>query len=275
MENIDYINQLIRTNPLALLTIKSKEYLDYINKLLPFSTGFEIECGYGKEYNLNAFKAIPYILDVSNDGGEQRYRIPTGLAGLICLYLISDQLKRNSALNLESGIHYHVDCTDCFSRFNEVFLKEYKDYILSELDTWHYKGKYNSRDVGYGAKWLRLSNEHKTLEFRCGEMTFDYSELVKNILHANQIVSNLKNLLHSGTDYMKEYRSKQTFIAPSSELIRKYVSLYGGDKSEIRLNRLRDEQKSLEEELQRLHTKPIKPVVDVKAIIKNRTQKIN
>lgn len=274
MENINIINELIHTNPLALLTIKSEDTLAYINDILPFSTGFEIECDYGDDYNEKAFTSIPYIMDVNNGSYEQRYRIPKGLAGLVCLYLISDQLKRNSKLNPGSGIHYHVDTVDCFHKINQEFLVEHEEWILNELDTWGYRGSYNKRSVHNGASWLRTNSGHKTLEFRCGEMTFEYPELVKNILHANQIIKRLKNALY-GYDFVAEQQTKHPYLVVDTNLIRAFSSMYSGDKSEIRLKRLRDEQKSLEEELQRLHTKPVKPVVDVKAIIRNRTQKIN
>src|SRR5690606_2245349 len=83
------------------------------------------------------FRNIPDIISVDNDNWEQRYRIPNGLKGIICLYHISKQLKLNSLLNPKSSVHYHVDCTDCYSEIANIVRKSTNiEYILSELDTW-------------------------------------------------------------------------------------------------------------------------------------------
>lgn len=177
------------------LDINDSDVNKVADYLLPFSTGFEIECFYGKKYNVDNFTAIENIMEVRNDKGEQRYRIPSGLMGLRCLYDISYQLKFNCERS-DSGIHYQVDCTEWWDKlynakdyhYNKI-LEPYKENILLELDTWQYQGSYNKRD----SNWYRLNSDFKTIEFRIGEMTFDYPVLFNRIIHCNAIVDYLKN----------------------------------------------------------------------------------
>ncbi len=205
MEYNKYLEAVVTTTPLALLTIKNLKDISIINDYLPYSTGFEIECMQGKHYNVDNFKKIPDILDVINDTSEQRYRIPSGIKGFMCLYNISEQLQINSELNSLSGIHYHVDMTDCFNIITKEFILKNRDWIIKELETWNYKGTYNSKginhnniSIGDAGNWARFSH-HSTLEFRIGEMTFDYKVLVKRIIHCNSIVKRIKDLL--GVEY--------------------------------------------------------------------------
>jgi len=281
LENIDLklVKDLVYTNPLPLLTVKSPEVIAYVNSLLPFSTGFEIECDYGADYREEAFKSIPYIMEVNNSSWEQRYRIPNGFAGFVCLYLISDQLKRNSAINQGSGIHYHIDMTDCFHRIknNTQFIDANRNWILEELDTWNYKGKYNHRDVNLsGAKWLRFSYEWRTAEFRCGEMTFNYSELVKNIIHANDIIRRVKNLL-VGSQYVEQKLLKTDFIVPDVKKVKEFFSLYSGNNKQVALNRLKQAEAVLKEKVENFKQSYIvkeTPKVDIASIIKARNKKM-
>jgi len=185
------ISSIITTCPLSL-DIDNPDAIEAGNYYLPFSTGFEIECIYSPEYNESNFKNIPYIMDVINDGGEQRYRIPSGIKGLHCLYNISLQLKFNS-IKTQSGIHYHIDCTDNQDLLNYNVLNNYKELIFNELNTWEYKGTYNRKDIGPGGSWCRIQPYFKTIEFRIGEMTFDYSLLFKRINHLNRLIQHIAN----------------------------------------------------------------------------------
>ena len=197
MSYSNIIEEAIYNNPKSLLSIKDKGLIKAINNYLPYSTGFEIECDYRTNYDVTCFQTIPNIMEVRNDKCEQRYRIPSGLTGLICLQDICEQLRLNSKMNMESGIHYHIDCTDWFSSITTENLKDNEEWILKELDKWEYKGTYNRREVfnGYGGYWVRTNNEFSTLEIRCGEMSFDYNYIVTKIIHANLIVKNLKNII--------------------------------------------------------------------------------
>ncbi len=192
---IELLNQAVQTSPLTLLDIKDSKSVEYINSLLPYSTGFEIECFKKPSFNIEAFKSIPNILEVNIDAEEQRFRIPSGINGFICLQEICNQLVINSQYS-DSGVHYHVDMSNTFHYITSETI-ENLDWVLKELESWNYKGKFNRKgiSIGHNYTWLRFSSEFKTAEFRLGEMTFDYQLMVKRIIHANDIVRRLNNLL--------------------------------------------------------------------------------
>jgi len=169
------------------------------NFYLPFDTGFEVECNRGNNFNIENFQNIPNIKAVNIDSYEQRFRIPPGLEGFKCLYNISEQLKLNSIPNLGSGIHYHIDFTKYYHYLNERSIAQHKFWILNELDTWNYNGTYNNRDMQFSRCWVRCHNTYKTLEFRIGEMTFEYDILLKRIMHLQRIVKDLINKLTNTT----------------------------------------------------------------------------
>jgi len=195
--------------PRLLLSLP-KNLQDEAEKYLPYSTGFEIECTMNREAVFNdrirsyyetetlhndIFRNIPNIIQVSNDTAEQRYRIPAGVKGLICLYDICNNLVKYSKINKLSGIHYHVDMTDVWYSIQSHHISLNRDWILKALESWKYTGKYNKRGVEisrYNNTWVRLNGDYRTAEIRIGEMSFDYKLLVKRIIHCNNIIKALK-----------------------------------------------------------------------------------
>jgi len=251
----------LKNAPLLLLTVKDKETIDYFNNLIPYSTGFEIECNWNESYNKDNFLAIPDLMELKSDNYEQRYRIPNGIRGMICLYHISIQLKYNLLLNLGSGIHYQIDCTDSDS-YNQLYRKQIleknKNWILTELDAWGIPGKGTMREVGY---WFRYNSSHNTIEYRVGEMTFDYRILLKRIIHCNSITSRLKLQL----DGIKE----PVFEEPDVRKILEY-----GKHSISNLSNYQIKIAALNRKIEELNKATITPTVEV-PIIRNRTHKIN
>lgn len=193
-ENIDNIQlslinkDLLLTNPYLLLNTINPETIDIINNVLPFSIGIEIECDNSENYNIKNFSKIPYLIAIDCDSSEKRFRIPNGLLGLICLYNICEELKYN-CIYTESGIHFHVDCTEDFVALEQRVLQdEEKEYILKELDKWGYQWTYNTRDITYSHGWIRIQPNLQTLECRICEMTFDYTTLLKRIYHLSNVI---------------------------------------------------------------------------------------
>jgi len=221
-----FIEDSVFKNPLPLLALTQHEYvIDKVNSYLPYSTGFEIECNNSKKYDIENFKRIPDIMHISYDSEEQRYRIPHGVLGIICLYNICQELKYNSELNPSSGIHYHVDLTDCFSHIDENFIKSNEKWILEELDTWEYTGTYNPRSCGINSRknWVNFQSGFKTAEFRIGEMSFDYELIFKRIHHCNLICRKIKELL-LGYDYVESvHNSNVKLTKVDSEFILQYI----------------------------------------------------
>lgn len=249
------VREVVYNTPLVLLSFTTKDDIEKANNYLPYSTGFEIECDKGELYNENNFKSIPNILAVSNDSSEQRYRIPNGITGLICLYNISIQLKLNSKLT-DSGIHYHIDCNDSDMILIKEKLEENKNSILNELGSWEYKGSYNKRNIGCKGNWIAIRSQ--TLEFRIGEMTFDYEILVKRIIHANDIVRRIKRSIGI---------PEPTYSSPDKSKILNYIRSIDLSDGGVKLRDLRARLEKLKQS-----SDDIKPIELEQAtqLIKNR-----
>jgi hypothetical protein len=253
MTDLDKLMDYVYNNPLALLTLKDQRDIDIVDSYLPYSTGFEIECSKANTFKDKYFNLIPDIMSIDCDGGEQRYRIPNGINGLLCLYNICNQLKLHSMLNMGSGIHYHIDCRGTFSKLVEHIGENptYKESILKKLDTWNYMGTYNPRDISDGRKWVRMNSRYCTFEFRIGEMSFDYQVLVKRIIHANDIIRDLKREVTG--------KSHTTFTKFNRDKILKYIK--GTSINKQLLNTLRQ-------------NKDISTTVDPKKIMNDRVIKL-
>lgn len=204
------IQDSIFENPIPLLNIKNSKLIAKINNYLPYSSAFEVECMQKRSFDIESFKSISDIMAVDCDRDEQRFRVPAGLKGLVCLYNIAEQLVLNSELNPESGIHYHVDCTDIWDYITGEIIESNAEWILKELDRWSPEYTTTSRGIStskqgcnipYGG-WLRF-NGLKTMEFRVGEMTFDYSILAKRMIHCNDIRRRFTIAILEGPDKLE------------------------------------------------------------------------
>jgi hypothetical protein len=208
------IKEVLFANP--FLIEKTPDVTEVAEFFLPYSTGFEIECSKADSFDESAFNSVPYLMETSFSSSEQRFRIPAGFEGFRCLHKLSDVIKDQLLLNEGSGIHYHVDFTDCFDKVSNESIERTKEYILKELDTWEYKGTYNQRDVRRNRCWVRVHERCKTFEFRIGEMTFNYDLLLKRITHVNEISKVVKEdvLLYSSVDdILKEQIKKEKILS--------------------------------------------------------------
>lgn len=197
------IEDSIFSNPLPLLAIKNTRIIQKIDAHLPYSSAFEVECRQQATFDVKCFENIPDIMDVDCDSGEQRFRVPSGLKGLVCLYRISEQLRLNSELNPLSGIHYHVDCTDIWHLKTHKHEEVGRKWILEELETWN--PEYTIIKSPY---WLKF-NCLKTMEYRVGEMTFDYEILAKRMIHCNDMTRRFKILVLEGSEKLELANLKQ------------------------------------------------------------------
>ena len=188
------LRELINTS--LVLIILPNEIISSIDKFLPYSTGFEIECNQLDSFDLKNFKMIPDIMHIDCDSSEQRFRIPNGTKGLICLYNICEQLRTSCSLNPKSGIHYHIDFTDCFDKITKSSIAKNSAWILDELDKWNTADPSYNRQCQLDSRcWVQFQSQFKTMEVRIGEMSFDYKVLVERIIDCNRIAKKLKDIL--------------------------------------------------------------------------------
>lgn len=202
------LRECIKSNPAGLSFLPDKVKV-LTSSYIPYSTGIEVECTI---FDLSHPERMKEIITKSkeigfmNDGDigttESRFRLHTGEKGLVELFKMTELLKEYFCPNSQSGIHYHIDMNDVAKyidygnydpqngRWNE---SDKYEWVFKELDTWGYTGTFNKRMIGCSkSAWVRMCNYYSTMEFRIGEMTFDYQLIVKRILHCQSIVKRVK-----------------------------------------------------------------------------------
>lgn len=274
MNKFKNLEGYVYNTPLKLLEIKDKTFLEELGfYYLPYSIGLEIECDDQPNSDIrNCLKAIPFMKSVVTDSHEKRFRIPYGINGLICLYLASTQLKSN-CLTTDSGIHYHVDMTSYYELINKEFLEDNSSWILEELDSWNYGGNYNRRRVDFsGFTWCRFQSGFKTMEVRIGEMTFDYSLMLKRISSCCKIATKIKEML-SGT--YEHISGKVVTLEQVNKYYSQYPLLYRNveeEKELIKLKKFLDKMKEEGNDEDQLNSETIPN--NVNDIVKKRIIRI-
>ncbi len=172
------------------------------DQMLTRSIGIEFEATVKIDHKIvltTLAEKIPNIMDVDIDLLEQRFRIPPGIKGMLCLWEICELMKEY-CIPTDSGIHYHVDCPE-FDLFEKISLdySPLTQWMLDSVKCWNYKGTANKWVVSYQRTAIKLHKDYRTIEYRIGEMSFDYELIIKRILHANNItnkaISSLKSLI--------------------------------------------------------------------------------
>lgn len=208
------VKGLVMTNPLPLMSedrlVYSKGITDnlvrYINSIFTRDIGIEIEAILRFDYTIDEFyeawNNANLVCSEDSDANEIRIRLnfydDSISRCLIDLYLGLEIIKKYYKLNMRSGIHYHVDCPKIFSNpdifYDDNIVSNQHEWIFKALSSWNYnevRGG-NARMISI-AKWsqVRIHKKYKTLEYRIGEMTFDYSLILKRIVHVTNITNKI------------------------------------------------------------------------------------
>lgn len=217
------LRECVHHNPLGL-SLLPKKLQGIADKYLPYSTGIEIECSRKDGNDIDEDEYYKDFADINNrcihtnpGYDEQRFRIPTGIEGMILLYDITEFLKKYYLLNEGSGIHYHISMDKVnYSSEGENILTLPTDWILKELDTWKYKGRYNRRAICVVKEhvWLNFRSSINTAEFRIGEMTFDYSLMMKRIIHCQSIITRFTNKYLAAKKEKERIEHGQNIVLP-------------------------------------------------------------
>lgn len=262
MQINDLLKEGVLNSPLSLLAISEEKLIQEINDYLPYSIGMEFECHQKKIYNSLNFERIPDILDVNVDDSEQRYRIPNGLKGLVCLWNICEQLKLNSDLDMSSSVHFHFDMTEIYAKENLIpkeLLSKQTDWIIEELKKWQ-----TALDYTNVYSWIRYFNALGTLEIRIGEPTFDYEILIKRVLDGCRITKQLK------TEINIDFQEPIYQIIDKNKILEYIKTVNYNDYYSNKLQVLNERLKELEKQPEIVK----KVEINEKEIIKSRIQRI-
>lgn len=106
-------------------------------------------------------------------------------------YDIMNDVKQYCKLNDGGGIHIHVDVSKLVGLDTTVL----ENFLTSKLDKVEdifgkYTGTYNSKLVGIENKrvWVNIRQNYKSVEFRIGRCTFDYSEIMEWMIGCNNLI---------------------------------------------------------------------------------------
>lgn len=231
-------------NPLGLSYLPSKTR-QLANWYLPRDTGIEFEIElpdlsnnaedvwslsperFLSEDLINEIDELQ-LRDKSYHYKEQTFRISSGEQGMIQLYKLSHILKKYFSLNPLSGIHYHTSSpfmsteNCCKVLHNNVTGEDF----LKELDSWGYTGIFNKRGLSVMSKgtWINLRWDYGTVEYRIGEMTFDYDLLIKRIVHCHSITRKIENYIMTLND--KELSSELPRIEVQNDYLLTDMPIY-------------------------------------------------
>ena len=186
-------------NPIALDFVDTK-LKNIANNYLPVHTGFEIECANDYEAIDNRLDKLEGIIECGSSYDEIRFRITSGIKGMIALSKALEIIKEYAHPNPINGIHYHISA-DKFHEYyrridgktfstiihTEWFKEAVSNPILKSLLSWNYSGSYNSWEVSTEKRAVRIHDCYHTLEYRIGEHTFDYNLIMKRITHCHSL----------------------------------------------------------------------------------------
>ena len=197
------IRKIARMYPIDVLQKIIPIIANKYNYMFQRETGIEAihstlnDClGYGWESSFNA----NYLVY-----NEHRISIPN-YTGLYGLYKVLELMKEHCIPNPASGIHIHVDFSKlshlnpAYNANDYLFVKKIIDPLLDEVGHIFREDLTRLTDKEYG-NWIKFNipNDTLTLEFRLGDMTFDYETIVGWMIKCNSFTKKLYGLL--GVDY--------------------------------------------------------------------------
>jgi len=185
--------------------LDKKHFSKIAEYYLPVDTGIEIECTVPNNWDKNW---LDFLNPIENRSGseELRLRIPSGLDGFNMIFNLCEHLNQKNYILTQSANHYHVD----ISRYEEN-IKDIKNdnYIISWVKNELLKWDHVNELRGNGFVFLKKKD---TIEIRTGKMTFNYSEMIKDIIYSHYIVkyvkyysNNIKNIKHLNNIKLKNY----------------------------------------------------------------------
>jgi len=169
-----------------------------------------------RETALKAFKEYSPLFENSHERDEiafwlnHRYEQPSinehrislkNYTSLNGLYNLLADMQKYCFLNEGSGIHIHVDFSKYAYEYNDVvnaitknMSKIRKIFDPNNEKEFSYDGVEDRHKYSEWVKINRPSTEY-TIEFRLGDMTFDYEEIVRWIIGCNSFVKEIYSLI--------------------------------------------------------------------------------
>ena len=196
-----------------------------LKRMLNRSCGIEIECfgslrwQFDSNWKVNQLVRDYYnIMDYSEDNppscqeyadkdsewngfNEHKIRI-SDYKQINGLYDILTDMKQYCRLNLQSGIHIHVDISDlCNGAMGTLEIERlFRTYLEPRMDeiehifypNGKYTGTYNHfKEITWGKLqyWVALRSSYHTIEFRIAPMSFEYTDIIRWCVELTALVN--------------------------------------------------------------------------------------
>lgn len=214
MDDLSYpmIRDAVRTNPKVLIALKDPKKIKYANSFLPKDTGIEFEVGFKIDNTIGDIESertrvykksseIDYSLIRNiemkfnrdfNGYPEKRFRIKSGVKGMIQLFNISKFLTKYAELNDKSIIHMHVGSEkhpslNWYNQRTPGSILDVSNKYIHLFDPSIFKFK-TLLELNK-ATWLNYNTRFSTMEYRGVPLSFSYSHLIKYAILCQKITA--------------------------------------------------------------------------------------
>jgi hypothetical protein len=150
---------------------------------------------FAKHYGVYSMEVDGHQMNIDYD--EHKISILNG-SQLPGLYKVLQLMNKHCILNLSSGSHIHLDISNCMNDVDTL-----KDYLISKCISGEIErifgpapapprslDHYELVSLNHGNNsWLVINETYKSIEFRCGPMTFSYSTIVKIFIAINKLLN--------------------------------------------------------------------------------------
>lgn len=198
-----------------------------MKSMIPFRFSVEFEC-FGRYLETKDKKSILSVdadktsryLDSIKSSEEYFNEIRISCLAyhqLEAFYQRLEHMKMYNKGGEGTGIHIHIDISS-FGDFNSMDRQVIKalnvfnsDEVLDKVYAIFgskYNGTYNKRGAQYQSKgwWINCFRSFNTIEFRIGDLTFEYEELIKIVIELEKLVKTI--MLQSGFKLTRKVYNK-------------------------------------------------------------------
>ena len=194
-----------------------------LRKMLPLRSSIEIECISSLKINcsISNYSLLKKgVIDLDDDNNtcineycEHRISI-CDYKQALGLYNILKEMKKYCKLNPISGTHIHIDYSSILCSLSitdtDSFYHILRDEFDKELDTVYqifgskYNGVFNRKitRINYKGSWISIRTNLRSIEYRIGDCTFEYNEIIKQMIDLNKLT--IKVFKRAKTIYMKK-----------------------------------------------------------------------
>lgn len=201
-----------------------------MKSMIPFRFSVEFECfgGYLNVSNKKTILSVSSNIDSFTPIRLEVYRESVNEIRISCLayhqleafYQRLEHMKMYNKGGNGTGIHIHIDISSFdYASYSRIKMRKAVQLFdsVEVLDKVYqifgskYQGAYNKRGARTQSKgwWINCFRDFDTIEFRIGDLTFEYEELIKIIIELEKLVKHI--MLQSGFKLTRKVYNKADY----------------------------------------------------------------